>query len=186
MEFKFIIVTPQKRDKDINKIIEYIELKNDNFIVAKKFITNEYYKDTENNAHLYYLENSTISTSLKNNSILYISSDEENIIGMTNDEFYNSNILGMSLADFNNISSNFLNSNKDNFIIVWLDTKYHLDSNTLNKDINEANYLFNKINEFQLKYIYLLDENYEMISDIIIDYYKGNDEERNNILNEYS
>ena len=25
-----------------------------------------------------------------------------------------------------------------------------------------------------------------MISDIIIDYYKGNDEERNNILNEYS
>ena len=57
-----------------------------------------------------YLENSTISTSLKNNSILYISSDEENIIGMTMDEFYNSNILGMSLADFNNISSNFLNS----------------------------------------------------------------------------
>ena len=119
MEFKFIIVTPQKRDKDINKIIEYIELKNDNFIVAKKFITNEYYKDTENNEHLYYLENSTISTSVKNNSILYISSNEENIIGMTMDEFYNSNILGMSLADFNNISSNFLNSNKDNFIIVW-------------------------------------------------------------------
>ena len=34
--------------------------------------------------------------------------------------------------------------------------------------------------------MYLLDENYEMIYDIIIDYYKGNDEERNNILNEYS
>ena len=156
MEFKFIIVTPQKRDKDINKIIEYIELKNDNFIVAKKFITNEYYKDTENNAHLYYLENSTISKSLKNNSILYISSDEENIIGMTMDEFYNSNILGMSLADFNNISSNFLNSNKDNFIIVWLDTKYRLDNNTLNKDINEVNYLFNKINELIPKYKYIL------------------------------
>ena len=67
MEFKFIIVTPQKRDKDINKIIEYIELKNDNFIVAKKFITNEYYKDTKNNKHLYYLENSKISNSVKNN-----------------------------------------------------------------------------------------------------------------------
>ena len=105
---------------------------------------------------------------------------------MTMDEFYNSNILGMSLSDFNNISSNFLNSNKDNFIIVWLDTKYHLDNNTLNKDINEVNYLFNKINEFQLKYIYLLDENYEMISDIIVDYYNGSDEERNNILIEYS
>ena len=45
----------------LKKLYKYIDnkLKNDNFIVAKKFITNEYYKDTENNAHLYYLENST-------------------------------------------------------------------------------------------------------------------------------
>lgn len=184
MEFKFIIVGPQ--DRSLSKIIENIELKNDNLIIARHFTNNKVYENTENVDNLYYLDNTTISSSIKNNSILYVYSNDNNTTGVTIDEFYNSNIISMSLVDFNNISTNLLNMYKDNMLIVWLDTAHHLNNDTLNVEINEVNYLLNKINNFNYNYIYLLDENVETISDIIIDYYTANNDHRKQILEDYS
>lgn len=184
MEFKFIIIAPH--DNNIKDIIEEIELKNDNFVIAKQFINDIYYKDTENEDDLYYLDNQTISDALKNNSIFYVISQNEKITGVTIDSFYNANIIGMTLTDFNNISTNLINNYKNDIVIVWLDTKHHKDSNKLNKDINEVTYLINKINEYNYKYIYLLDESPKNIANIINEYYFANETEKQNILNNYS
>lgn len=184
MEFKFIIITTQPNK--LKDIIAEIELKNDNFIIAKKFINDSYYKDTENEEGLYYLDNQTISDALKNNSIFYVVCQNEKISGVTIDSFYNANIVGMSISDFNNISTNLINNYKNNLVIVWLDTKYHDDSKKLNKDINEVTYLINKINEYGYKYMYLLDESPICIAEILNNYYLGSDETKLKILNEYS
>ena len=184
MEFKFIIIGPEHRS--LKSIIGCLEIKNNNFIIAKHFINDIQYENTENDDWLYYLDNNTITSALKNNSILYVCSDDNNISGITLDEFYNANIVSMSISDFNNISTNFLINNKDNFLIVWLDTKYHINTDILNKEINEVNYLLEKINEHGFKYIYLLDENQETISDIILTYYLSDNDNKEKILEEYS
>lgn len=182
MNFKFLILGPQKRD--LHKIIDAIETKNNNFVICKKFTNDITYKDTENVNGFYYLDNQTLNTSLKNNALLYAVTNEQYTTGVTVDDFYNSDILYMSIAEFNNISSNFISNYKDNIVIVWLDTKHHIDNKLLKKDIYEVNYLVNKINEFNYNYIYLLDESPEYISDIINEYFYGDESVRQQILDE--
>ena len=45
MEFKFLIIGPQNRD--LSKIIQTIQDKNDNFVCCKRFVNNIEYKDKE-------------------------------------------------------------------------------------------------------------------------------------------
>lgn len=184
MEFKFIIVGPHNRSLD--KIIETVSIKNDSFNICKRFINDKRYKDTANTENLYYMDNLKITEALKNNSILYVSTHNDTIYGVTIDDFYSANVLGMSVEDFNNISTNLLKDHKDDILIVWLDTKHHLDTDNMNKDIHEVSYFVDKLEEFHFNYIYLLDESRESISSIIVDYYNANGQQRSKFLEEFS
>ena len=106
MEFKFLILTPN--NYDIKTLLHTIETINDNIVISNKFINDITYKDIENNDRYYYLDNNTINTSIKNNVVIYATSNINVISGITIDDFYNSNILTMSFSEFNNISTNFL------------------------------------------------------------------------------
>lgn len=183
MEFKFLIIGPQNRD--LSKIIQTIQDKNDNFVCCKRFVNNIEYKDKESIDELYYLDNNQITTAIKNNSILFVVSNNEKVSGITIDDFYNSNVIPMYISEFNSISTNLLNMYKDNILLVWLDTKHHIDSNILKQDICEVKYLEEKISTYNYKYVYLLDENVETISDIINYYYYGDDNKKQEILSEY-
>lgn len=181
MELKIFIIGSTNYIYEISK---YLLEKNDNLKLAENFINDIKYKDTENEYGYYYLDNDTIHTALKNNSILYIKNIESTIFGKTTDEFYNSNVLVMSISDFNNISTNFINNHKDNILLVWCDTKQHDDSTKLKKEINEVSYLLDKINNNNYTYLYFLDETVDNITETILQYLNSDEEIRASILSE--
>lgn len=183
MEFKFLILTPN--NYDIKTLLNTIETTNDNIVISNKFINDITYKDIENNDRYYYLDNNTINTSIKNNVVIYATSNINVISGITIDDFYNSNILTMSFSEFNNISTNFLLKHIDNFLIVWVDTKKHDNDIVLKNEIKEVNYLLSKINEHNFKYIYFLDDDVNTISSVINSYYTGDENIKAEILQEY-
>lgn len=183
MEFKFLILTPN--NYDIKTLLNTIETTNDNIVISNKFINDITYKDIENNDRYYYLDNNTINTSIKNNVVIYATSNINVISGITIDDFYNSNILTMSFSEFNNISTNFLLKHSNDFLIVWVDTKKHDNDIVLKNEIKEVNYLLSKINEHNFKYIYFLDDDVNTISSVINSYYTGDENIKAEILQEY-
>ena len=183
MEFKFLILTPN--NYDIKTLLNTIETTNDNIVISNKFINDITYKDIENNDRYYYLDNNTINKSIKNNVVIYATSNINVISGITIDDFYNSNILTMSFSEFNNISTNFLLKYSNDFLIVWVDTKKHDNDIVLKNEIKEVNYLLSKINEHNFKYIYFLDDDVNTISSVINSYYTGDENIKAEILQEY-
>jgi hypothetical protein len=183
MEFKFLILSP--KNYDIKTLLHTIESENDNLVISNKFINDIKYKDTENNDRYYLLDNNTINASIKNNVVIYATSDVNIITGITVDDFYNSNVLAMSFNEFNNISTNFLSKHSDDFLIVWVDTKIHDNDTILKKEIKEVNYLLSKINDLNFKYIYFLDDDVNTISSVLNSYFTGDENIRTEILQEY-
>lgn len=179
MDCKFLIIANSDTDFEILK--QKIEQQADSLEIARQFTNNVEYINTENQSCIYYLDNKEIQNALKNNAVFYIRNTSF-IEGVTFDEFYNSNIFTLSIKDFNTISTNVLEKYSDDILVVWLDYSNHLNKNELNNDIKETTYLIEKLEN--LKYIYLLNEEYDNIVKILIDYYYGDDEKRAEIIEE--
>lgn len=181
MNLKTIIIY----NKDINpeSIIKNFN-NNTDLYVSKLFTNNSLYEEHES-SDKYYINNINIQMSFKNNAVfMYKKNTDEYIEGITIDEFYKSDILYMQLCDFNNISTNFLNNNAENLLIVWLDNSSHSNINDLTNDINEVNYLLDKLKT--LKYLYFLDESDDVIVDNIIKYLNSSEDIRQELLENFS
>ena len=89
----------------------------------------------------------------------------------------------MNSEDFNNISNKIFLSNNE-LILVWLDTKNH-DHSRIKKEIKESQYILDKINSDNLKYLYFLDKDNIEIMDVICDYLL-HEEKREELLENYS
>jgi hypothetical protein len=83
----------------------------------------------------------------------------------------------MDINEYNIIPENIFK--KYNILTVWVDTKNN--KNITNSDLIEINYFINFINT--IDYIYFLEDEYN-ISNVIIDYLEGNEEERKQIISE--
>lgn len=184
MQTKIFFILPQS--KSISDFNEAIDMINNDIIVSKQFTDNINYKDIENIDGKYYLDGNTITSSIKNNSILYINTMDNFLYGVTIDDFYNSDIIPMSLGNFNDISTNFIDKYHDSIIIVWYDTKMHTDSKQLKREINESEFLLNKINQFNYKFVYFLDNSYNEVATVLNTLITGNDNQRAEIFENYA
>ena len=183
MQPKILFLLPT--NKNITDFIKAIDVINDDISVSNRFTNNIEYKNHENINGLYYLDNNIISSSIKNNSILYITTIDEKMVGVTIDDFYNSDIIPMSISNFNDISTNFFDKYKEELVIVWYDTKNHTSKKELKREINESTFLFEKIENNGYKFVYFLDENPEVVANIFNIILTGSEEEINDVFENY-
>lgn len=175
---KFLIIGENSIDKI--PLIDLL-LKNENlFKVAKIFVTNQ--NNIKDNFH-YVISNDELNRCYKNNAILFVKTILNESYGITLDSFYENNIIFMNLEDFNNISNKIFLSNNE-LIIVWLDTKNH-DPLQIKKEIRESQYVIDKINSDNIKYLYFLDKDNIEIMDVICNYLL-HEEKRQELLENYS
>lgn len=165
----------------INKIelAKSIISKDDELSICPVFTSNEEYDNKISDNYVYYLDPNIIDLSYKNNSFLYISTEDYISYGITIDDFYNNDIICLSTKNFNKIISTVFD--KHDCLVIWVDSKFHKGIN-IKEELNEIKYLEETISK--LKYLYFVDENFDTISDIILSYITGTEEERNKILEE--
>lgn len=173
---KFLIIG----ENSINKIpLLDLLIKNEGkFKVAKIFTTNQELE----HSYQYNISNEELNICHKNNAILYVKTVINESYGVTIDDFDESNIIFMNTEDFNNISNKVFLSNNE-LIIIWLDTKNH--DSRLNNEIRETEYMIEKINSDNMKYLYFLDTPLIEIMDVICEYLE-HPEKREEILENYS
>lgn len=184
MQPKLLFLLPN--NKDITYFINDIEIMNDDIVISNRFIDDIQYKDSENINGFYYLDNNTITSSIKNNSILYITYKNNKLCGVTIDDFYNADIIPMSINNFNDISTNFLDKYIDDIVIVWYDTQNHSHGKELKREINETHFLMEKLETFGYKYIYFLDDEPSLVANVLNKIIVGTDKERKEIFENYS
>lgn len=173
MELKtFIVCLDKQIALDIAKSI----VKNDDSLsIAPVFTTNTDYKDEVNEMYECYLDILTANLSYKNNSLLYIKTQDYISSGITIDDFYNNDICFMDIKEFNLIAENIFD--KHDILVVWIDFKYHHVVSTT--DMIEIGY-FTQFLE-KTKYLYFLSDE-QNIADTILTYIKGSEEIRNELL----
>jgi hypothetical protein len=112
----------------------------------------------------------------KNNAMLYCLSESEKSIGISMDEYYNTDIFCMSVEAFNNISESLL----VNILVIWIDSK----ANTTDENqINNSKILMNTLDS--LKYMYFI-EDFKTIRKIICEYLDATPAKQLEILEENS
>lgn len=183
MQPKILFILP--KSKKVTPLIEALEQINDDIVVSHRFTDNILFNN-ENIEGLYYLESNTISSAIKNNSILYVSYENDNIIGVTMDDFYNSDIVPLSINNFNDISTNLLDKYIDDLVIVWYDTCNHSKGKELNREIIESEFLMKKIETYHYKFLYFLDEDFTTVANALNDLVTGSEEDIQEIFENYS
>ena len=178
MQLKFFIVGAQSVDK-LSLAKKLIEM-NDSLSIAETFTNNTEYKEGSNDNYLYYLESQEIDLAYKNNSLLYVSTDNYISYGITMDSFYTNDIFCISIKDFNNISNVVFESKLYDILIIWLDEKITEMNKEIREDINESKYLISRLES--LKYIYFFNENTDIIADIALEYLSSDEEKRQEII----
>lgn len=157
-------------------IAETLNSIDDNLSIAKSF-TND---PDANDIHKYYVNNQEIELICKNSAYLTLLKKDSYTYGISMDEFYNSSIFVLDIDEFNNISASILSNN--NILVVWFDSKYSNKENMSDK-INSVKFLLDQLN--YTNYVYMLDEDNEVVIKIINSYINGSDDKRQAILNEY-
>lgn len=166
----------------INKIElgKKIISKDDELSITPIFTSDENYKGILSDKYVYYLNPNIINLSYKNNAFLYISTEDFITTGITIDDFYNNDIVCISTKNFNKIIDSVFTNNE--CLIVWVDSKYHKNIN-LKEELVETRYLEENLSK--LNYLYFVDEDFNKISEIIIDYITSDIDRRKEILEEY-
>ena len=175
VEFNNIKIIITGFDEDFNydlaqKIVEI----NDNLSISPKFTTEKSFINNTNQTLDYYISLNNIYLAYKNNSLLYVNTDTNNISkGITNDDFINNDISVIGIKDFNMISDKVLSDNE--ILVIWVDTK----SNG-NEEFNEIKYLQDRLQNY--KYMYFFDEDKDVIIKALIDYLEATEELKIEIL----
>ena len=153
---------------------------NDSLSLTPRFTTNE----DECNEYKYFVDKETINIAYKNNAIITVITDDNHSCGILYDDYYNNDILCMTLAEFNMISDKvlyeFLDENNNNILVVWVDSS----KNVNNLDIKETEYIEQRLEP--LNYLYFCNESVDTIANTVIKYLNSNEDDRSKIMDEYS
>ena len=166
---KIFIISSYHNNRQVdlaNKLCNEFE-----FEIGKQFTTDESLKSIDN----IYLSISETILAYKNNALLYCvsSNKSEHTIGLTMDEYYNSDIFCMTIEEFLNISESRLS----NVLIIWLDC-----INT-NKTFQHNVKLF--INALEsLDYLYFNENDNDKILEVIKEYLNADNILKTQILEE--
>lgn len=183
MTDKIIIIGPHNIDK-LSLAKHIVEL-NDNLSIGEHFTNDSEYKNNENDNYIYYLDSQEIDLAYKNNVILSIDTQNYISYGIMMDNFYNNDIFEMSLKEFNNMSNTAFNSKSYDIIVVWVDGPIVGNDKLTKEDINESKYIIDRINN-GIKLMYFINESFEDISNVIIEYLNASEERKAEILEENS
>lgn len=168
-----IIITGFDRDFN-NELAQKIVEIDDNLSITPKFTTNKAFINNTNQTLDYYISLNNVYLAYKNNSLLYVNTDIDNIsTGITNDDFINNDICVIDIKDFNMISDKTLLENE--IIVVWIDSK-----SKGNESFNEIKYLQDRLQNY--KYMYFYKEEIRTIAQILIDYLEAPKELKIEIL----
>ena len=175
---------------DIEKSLECaIMLKklNDALIIANNFTTDyECASIDMSNKYSYYISETQLNLDFKNNSLLYVltNSENQNSIGMSLYEFYNADIIPISILAFNTIKEENLRDS----LIVWMDVKMNRNKYSTTEyqtHMIESKYLMNSINKFEDCFMYFgPNECTEDCISIINEYINADDDRKVEIIKE--
>lgn len=114
----------------------------------------------------------------KNNAIFSCITNIDNLTtGITMDEYYNSNVIYLSVAELMNVPDHKLT----NCLIVWIDSdKYSCSSEDISIATNMEKIIHN------CEYLYFLKNELDVVVKTICRYIDSDKEERQNILEENS
>lgn len=151
---------------DISKVNHLIDTLNNldaDINIGNKFTTDQYYQQTEQLPYSYYYINQLeINKALKNNSLLYIITNDYISTGITIDDFYNYDIFCMTYKEYNVISDIIFN--KYHILTIWLDSADKKYKN-INYDITFVEHRLENV-----PYEYFLNDKSEDICKTIINY----------------
>lgn len=167
--------------KDIDKLslAKKIVERDDDLSISQTFTNNEESKDSVGDDYMYYLDPKDIDLAYKNNAFLYIAAEDLLYHGITLDSFYNEDIFCMNLSEFNNIPDYIFNYN--DVLVIWLDTKLS-KRNSKDEDVMASKYIIEKLDKINI--MYFLDEDYNDVIEIIMEYLMGDVETRQKLLDE--
>ena len=151
----------------IKELIEYINEITSDISIAKKFTTvNEF-----NDGSHYYLNQKEVGLALKNNSLLYVLTDDYVSTGITVDDFYNCDIFILTYKEYNAIADIIFA--KYPILTVWVDSTNN-DKNMFNSDLYyEIQYLEKRLET--VEHEYYLNDPIEEIANKIIKYLNKNE-----------
>lgn len=175
-----IIITGINLSKNLEIAKNLINI-NDDLSIACSFTSDELYKDKTSENYIEFLDANVINLSYKNNAFLYIHTENYISTGITLDEFYNNDIICITNKNFNKIINDIFVNNE--CIVVWVDTKEHNNIN-ISEEIREINYLEKTLSK--VNYLYFLDEDIDFIINTVNRYIKSSEENRKELLEEYS
>jgi hypothetical protein len=134
--------------------------------------------------HIEYMKIEEINLSFKNNALLYIDYNNNDITCITIDNFYNNDLIPIKLHEFNNIINAYLND----ILVIWLDCNNSKDINKkeLRKNITATKHLLETIDNNNIKYLYFLKEDINDIANVIDKYLNSGDEIKKEIEIEFS
>lgn len=168
------------RNIDVLSIGILLQSLNDSMSVSPKFTSEQ----DKVNDYTYFLDKETINISYKNNSLITVTTTDNESSGMTYDDYYNNDIFCLSLSEFNVMPDRLFrqpsNDEQLDILVVWVDSSKNVNKN----DITEAEYLTERINN--LNFLYFCNETNDFIVNVINDYLLGNDEKREELLQEYN
>lgn len=151
---------------DISKVNHLVDTLNNldaDINIGNKFTTDQYYQQTEQLPYSYYYINQLeINKALKNNSLLYIITNDYISTGITIDDFYNYDIFCMTYKEYNVISDIIFN--KYHILTIWLDSADKKYKN-INYDITFIEHRLENV-----PYEYFLNDKSEDICKTIINY----------------
>lgn len=182
---KIFIIGSHSIDK--LKLAKLLVEKDDNLSIGEHFTNDIEYKDIESDDnYIYYLDSQEIDMAYKNNVILCVNTDNYISNGIMMDCYYNNDIFTLSIQDFNNISNTIFNSKSNDILVIWVDAPIKDNSKETKLDIFETKYLLERINNDNIKYMYFLNEDFDTISDIILEYLEADDIKKSELLDENS
>lgn len=109
----------------LNQILEKLQKIDIDYNICDKFTTDINMEDSSYACSYTYINQIEINKALKNNSLLYIVTNEYVSTGITSDDFENSNIFCLSYKEFNNISD--LIFKKYDIMTIWIDSKKEIN-----------------------------------------------------------
>lgn len=173
---KIIIVT-HNHDKVLD-VLATLTSKEDNIRIARTFTTDFLHKDAPIQGWKYYMDNDNLYLAYKNNAILCISTDDNQVSeGITKEEYSYSDIIPMTYQMFNMISPRMISG----INIAWIDSSY-----TKNKKImKDTSEFMQSSKKYDMMYFTDEDDVHD-ISSALIKYIKSDAKTRNKILDEYS
>lgn len=160
---------------DVYSVALSLQRLNDSLTIAPRFTTD--HDDIHDNN--YFVDKETVNIAYKNNSIISVITNDNHSEGIMYDDYYNNDILCMTIREFNVISERTFNSTEFDDLIVWVDS-----SNNVNKnDIQEIPFLEERLEN--MHYLYFVNEQNNQIAVMIDSYLSMSEEERATIESEY-